>query len=89
MDSSYQIINRKIPVDPVPGSCTIFSASVGDKVLFGNNEDYYKPTTYLWTEPATNENYGCVYLGFKDYSHQGGINEKPTFHTYIYIYLSF
>jgi len=71
-----QIINRKKAVDPVPGSCTIFSASVGDKVLFGNNEDYYKPKTYLWTDPATDENYGCVYVGFKDYSHQGGINEK-------------
>ena len=72
----YQMINRKTSIDPVPGSCTIFSASVGDKALFGNNEDYYKPKTYLWTEPATEENYGCLYLGFKDYSHQGGINEK-------------
>jgi hypothetical protein len=70
----FQQTNKKN--DPVPGSCTIFSASLGDKVLFGNNEDYYKPKTYLWTEPATDENYGCVYLGFKDYSHQGGINEK-------------
>lgn len=77
--SIWIIVNQslnKIIIDPVPGSCTIFSASVGDKVLFGNNEDYYKPKTYLWTEPATDENYGCVYLGFKDYSHQGGINER-------------
>ena len=72
----YQMLNRKTVVEPVPGSCTIFSASMGDKVLFGNNEDYYKPKTYLWTEPATNGNFGCIYLGFKDYSHQGGINEK-------------
>jgi hypothetical protein len=69
-------LNSKTATTPVPGSCTIFSASLGDKVLFGNNEDYYKPKTYLWTDPATNENYGCVYLGFKDYAHQGGINEK-------------
>ncbi|WP_340114076.1 carcinine hydrolase/isopenicillin-N N-acyltransferase family protein [Maribellus mangrovi] len=62
--------------DPVPGSCTIFSAAIGDKVLFGNNEDFYKPKTYLWTDPATDSNYSSVYLGFKDYSHQGGINEK-------------
>ncbi|MCB0666646.1 MAG: hypothetical protein KDC80_12510 [Saprospiraceae bacterium] len=62
--------------NPVRGSCTIFSASAGDKVFFGNNEDYYRPRTYLWTEPGTNGNYGCLYLGFKDYSHQGGINEK-------------
>ncbi len=66
----------KTKVNPVPGSCTIFSASIGDKVLFGNNEDYYKPKTYLWTDPATKENYGCIYLGYKNYSHQGGINEK-------------
>ncbi|WP_025743302.1 carcinine hydrolase/isopenicillin-N N-acyltransferase family protein [Aquimarina pacifica] len=71
-----QIINRNNTTDPVPGSCTIFSASIGDKVLFGNNEDYYKTKTYLWTDPATDQNYGCIYLGFKDYSHQGGINEK-------------
>jgi len=71
-----QMTNRQTVTDPVPGSCTIFSASFGDKVLFGNNEDFYKPKTYLWTEPATDENYGCVYLGFEDYSHQGGINEQ-------------
>lgn len=71
----YQITNTTT-IDPVPGSCTIFSASIADKVLFGNNEDYYKPKTYLWTDPATDVNYGCIYLGFKDYSHQGGINEK-------------
>ena len=62
--------------DPVPGSCTIFSAAIGDRVLFGNNEDYYKPKTYLWTEPGTDSTYGCIYLGYKTYSHQGGINEK-------------
>ena len=72
----HQLVNRKTVIDPVPGSCTIFSASVGDKVLFGNNEDYYKPKTYLWTDPASEGNYGCIYLGFEDYSHQGGINEK-------------
>jgi hypothetical protein len=71
-----KITKRHSVTEPVPGSCTIFSASIGDKVLFGNNEDFYKPKTYLWTEPATDENYGCVYLGFKDYSHQGGINEE-------------
>jgi hypothetical protein len=70
----FIIGNSKI--GPVPGSCTIFSASVGDKVLFGNNEDYNNPKTYYWTEPATNENYGALYLGYENYSYQGGINEK-------------
>jgi hypothetical protein len=71
-----QFYSQRTSAVPVPGSCTIFSASIGEKVLFANNEDYYKPKTYLWTEPATEGNYGCLYLGFKDYSHQGGINEK-------------
>jgi hypothetical protein len=72
----FDFSGRKTTGNPVPGSCTIFSASVGDKVLFGNNEDYNTPTTYYWTEPADNENYGAVYLGFENYSYQGGINEK-------------
>lgn len=71
-----ELISRKTTIDPVPGSCTIFSASVGDKVLFGNNEDYNEPKTYYWTEPASDENLGAVYLGFENYSYQGGINEK-------------
>ena len=71
-----QVVYRETAFNPVPGSCTIFSASVGDRVLFGNNEDYYLPKTYLWTDPATDSNYGCIFIGFKDYSHQGGINEK-------------
>ena len=69
-------INRKNKSDLVPGSCTIFSASVGNRVLFGNNEDYSNPKTYYWTEPAAHENYGALYLGFENYSYQGGINEK-------------
>lgn len=49
---------------------------MGGKVLFGNNEDYHVPDTYIWTEPAEEGQLGCLYLGFKDYAHQGGINEK-------------
>ncbi|MCK5145743.1 hypothetical protein KAR48_03245 [bacterium] len=60
----------------VPGSCTIFSASIGGKVLFGNNEDYRNPNTYCWIEPANEGNYGCIFLGFENNSIQGGMNEK-------------
>jgi len=74
--ATSQKLNSKSSTVPVPGSCTIFSASVGDKVFYGNNEDFYKSKTYLWTNASTEENYGCLYLGFEDYSHQGGINEK-------------
>lgn len=69
-------MKETVAVDHVPGSCTIFSASIDGKVLFGNNEDYTNSQTYYWTEPANSENYGCLYLGFENYSHQGGINEK-------------
>jgi hypothetical protein len=73
---SCRATDIKVVSDLVPGSCTIFSASIGDKVLFGNNEDYNNPNTYYWTEPASDDNYGCLYLGFENDALQGGINEK-------------
>jgi len=60
----------------VPGSCTIFAASFGDTALYGNNEDYNNPNTYYWVRPAGENTYGGVYLGFDNFSPQGGINEK-------------
>lgn len=62
--------------DPIPGSCTIFSASFGDKVLYGNNEDYNNPKTYYSIVPRSEGNYGGVYFGFDDFFPQGGVNEK-------------
>jgi len=62
--------------DAIPRTCTIFAASYGDVVLFGNNEDFTNPNTYLWVIPSDDENYGVVYLGFDDFTPQGGINEK-------------
>ena len=41
--------------DPVPESCTIFTASYGDTVLFGNNEDWINPNTYYWVVPSSGE----------------------------------
>jgi len=60
--------------DPI--SCTIFTSSYGDKVFFGNNEDWKNPKTYYWTVSPSNENYGVVYFGFNNFRPQGGINEK-------------
>ena len=57
-------------------ACTIFTASQEDIVLFGNNEDYSNPNTYIWVIPSTNETYGGVYFGYDDLWPQGGINEK-------------
>jgi len=62
--------------EEVPGSCTIFAASFGNTVLYGNNEDYRDPNTYYWVRRSGEGTYGGVYLGYDDYSLQGGINEK-------------
>lgn len=62
--------------DATPESCTIFTASFGNTVLFGNNEDYTNPNTYYWVSPSTPQFYGGVYLGYDNFSPQGGINEK-------------
>jgi hypothetical protein len=60
----------------IPGSCTTFVAQTNDKVLFGNNEDFNNPDTYLWVVPSSDDGYGGVYLGYQFGKPQGGINEK-------------
>ncbi|NIM49341.1 MAG: hypothetical protein GTO22_08800 [Gemmatimonadales bacterium] len=62
--------------EDVPGSCTIFAASFGNTVLYGNNEDYNNPNTYYWVRPPGEGTYGGVYLGFDNFSPQGGMNER-------------
>jgi len=73
--------------DLVPGSCTIFAASYGNTVLFGNNEDWMLPTTFYWVRLSGEDTYGGVYLGHRSeedirshgldgISPQGGVNEK-------------
>lgn len=62
--------------NPVPESCTIFTASYGDTVLFGNNEDYINPNTYYWVTPPKGGDYGIIFLGFDNFWPQGGINEE-------------
>ncbi|MEN8172893.1 MAG: carcinine hydrolase/isopenicillin-N N-acyltransferase family protein [Chloroflexota bacterium] len=59
-----------------PGSCTTFTASNGEDVLFGNNEDFSNPDTYLWTVPSGYETYGGIYFGYRVGYPQGGMNEK-------------
>jgi len=62
--------------DAVPGSCTIFTASYGNTVLFGNNEDWNNPKAYYWVSPSSEGDYGVVYFGYDNLFPQGGINEK-------------
>jgi hypothetical protein len=63
-------------------NCTVFTASVGDSVLFGNNEDVGYKNATVWFVPATEKTHGFAYFGFHDYpipnGHfpMGGMNEK-------------
>lgn len=57
-------------------SCTIFTASFGKRVLFGNNEDWNKPVSYYWVEPSGHDKFGVVFFGFGNFWPQGGVNEK-------------
>ena len=68
--------DEAIVSDYVPESCTIFTSSYGDTVLFGNNEDWINPNTYYWVVPTSGGDYGVVYFGFDNFWPQGGINEK-------------
>jgi len=57
-------------------SCTIFVLTNGQRVLFGNNEDWSNPKTRIWFVAAGDGHYGCVYVGFDDGWAQGGMNTK-------------
>jgi hypothetical protein len=57
-------------------ACTIITVSNENKVLFGNNEDWNNPNTYLWFELQEEGKFGGVYLGFDNFFPQGGMNEK-------------
>ncbi len=57
-------------------SCTIFAASFGNTVLFGNNEDYINLNVHYWVMPAGDGKYSTFCVGFDDVKPQGGMNEK-------------
>jgi penicillin V acylase-like amidase (Ntn superfamily) len=60
----------------ITSACTIFTILNDDKVLFGNNEDWYNPNTYIWFDLPEKNKFGGVYLGFDDFFPQGGMNEN-------------
>lgn len=64
-------------------ACTIFTATKGDTVLVGNNEDFYPPGPKMWVQPASEGKYGWIGFGFtKDYPRwpQGGVNDQGLFY---------
>lgn len=76
--------------DYLSSSCTIFTIAIGNTVLFGNNEDYPLPGTYVWLMPSqvlqlpseTISIHGTIFFGFDgndqpvDGYPQGGMNDQ-------------
>ncbi len=59
--------------------CTGIYYADGGVVLAGNNEDYWRPDTRMWTVPGEDGKNGRIYFGFADMFPQGGVNEKGLF----------
>jgi len=61
-------------------ACTVFSASQGDVVLAGANEDAPFPRGKIWFLPPEKGKYGRVYFGFPDVPRvQAGMNDQGLF----------
>jgi hypothetical protein len=87
--STISADNTPIPnITKISPSCTIFTISIGNTVLFGNNEDYLQRELYQWYVPSQNISviggnrsiYGGVFIGYVDnetggLGPQGGMNE--------------
>jgi hypothetical protein len=60
--------------------CSVFTAHDAQRVLCGNNEDYYAGhPTKLWFVPAGPDTYGYVAWGYADGYAQGGMNDQGLF----------
>ena len=60
-------------------TCTAFMMADGERVLVGNNEDYYIPHTRVWFIPAETGSYGRVFFGYDNWYPQGGMNDQGLF----------
>lgn len=81
--------NQKVNYQ-IGDSCTIFTVTMGDSVLFGNNEDYrlwgiyawFMPSQDVFTPQGTRTTYGAVFFGFDENGDsadgwpQGGMNDQ-------------
>jgi len=55
--------------------CSMFKITLYGKTMVGNNEDFWNPNTYMWTEQGKNQEYGAIYFGYENFWPQGGINQ--------------
>jgi tetratricopeptide (TPR) repeat protein len=57
-------------------ACTMFTATQGETVLVGNNEDAKFPHTKVWFVPPSQDRYGGIYFGWDERWPQGGMNDQ-------------
>jgi len=57
-------------------ACTGIVVNDGNRVLVGNNEDWFNMRTKVWFVQPVNDRYGCVFFGFDNLYPQGGMNQK-------------
>lgn len=60
-------------------ACTGLVLQDGERVLVGNNEDWFNPRTKIWFVQPVNGRYGSVFFGFDNFWPQGGMNQKGLF----------
>ena len=60
-------------------ACTGLMVQDGERVLVGNNEDWFNPRTKIWFIQPVGDRYGSVFFGFDNYWPQGGMNQKGLF----------
>ena len=60
-------------------ACTGLVVQDGDRVLVGNNEDWFNPRTKIWFIQPVNGRYGSIFFGFDNFWPQGGMNQKGLF----------
>jgi hypothetical protein len=62
--------------------CSIFTITLGEKILFGNNEDFYLDGTFIKFVPSAGAYHGYVTLGYHNNGHEydgyamGGMNDQ-------------
>ena len=60
-------------------ACTGLVVQDGERVLVGNNEDWFNPRSKIWFIQPVNNRYGSVIFGFDNYWPQGGMNQAGLF----------
>ncbi len=65
------ISGSRLPLFP----CTVFYATDGNIILFGNNEDWSDPNSRIWFIPSEEGKHGWIKFGWAGGFPQGGMNE--------------